>query len=113
MLTRSAKLGRLEGTGEFWMREVRPGGPLDGAGSFTFPEGMTFAEADGAFVLGEPVAYEGLMHDQEGLVPGPGPRHRVRSELRRRRVVCRDAQDRRRARGPARQLTLVHGSPPT
>jgi len=36
---------------------------LNGAGSFTFPEGMTFAEADEAFVLGEPVQYEGLMHD--------------------------------------------------
>ena len=63
MSARSAKLGRLEGTGEFWMREERPGGLLDGAGSFTFPEGMTFAEADEAFVLGEPVPYEGLMHD--------------------------------------------------
>ena len=60
---RSAKLGTLEGTGEFWMREVRPGGLLDGAGSFTFPEGMTFAEADKAFALGQPVPYEGTMHD--------------------------------------------------
>ena len=32
MSARSAKLGRVEGTGEFWMREARPGGLLDGAG---------------------------------------------------------------------------------
>ena len=63
MSARWAKLGTLEGTGEFWMTEERPGGLLDGAGSFTFPEGMTFAEADEAFARGEPVAYEGMMHD--------------------------------------------------
>jgi hypothetical protein len=63
MTDRPAKLGGFSGTGEFWMREERPGGRLDGTGSCTFPEGMTFAEADEAFVLGEPVPYEGLMHD--------------------------------------------------
>ena len=64
MSARSAKLGRVKGTGEFWMGEGRTRGlMLDGTGSFTFPEGTSFAEADDAFVLGKKVIFQGWMHD--------------------------------------------------
>ena len=64
MSDRSAKLGRVEGTGEFWTGEDRTRGLLmDGVGSFTFPQGTSFAEADDAFALGEKVLFEGWMHD--------------------------------------------------
>ena len=61
---RSAKLGRVEGTGEFWMGEERTRGLLlDGTGSFTFPKGTSFEDADGVFALGEKVIFQGWMHD--------------------------------------------------
>ena len=64
MSEKSAKLGRVEGTGEFWTGEDRTRGLLmDGVGSFTFPQGTPFAEADDASVLGEKVPFEGWMHD--------------------------------------------------
>ena len=64
MNARSAKLGRVEGTGEFWTGEDRTRGLLmDGVGSFTFPEGTPFGEADGGFALGEKVIFQGWMHD--------------------------------------------------
>ena len=64
MRGRSAKLGRVEGTGEFWTGEDRTSGLLqDGKGSFTFPKGTSFEDADGAFALGEKVIFQGWMHD--------------------------------------------------
>ncbi len=64
MNARSAKLGEVEGTGEFWMGEDRTRGLiLDGKGSFTFPDGTSFEEADGVFALGEKLQWEGWMHD--------------------------------------------------
>ena len=89
MRGRSAKLGRVEGTGEFWTGEDRTRGLLlDGVGSFTFPQDTPFAEADDAFALGEKVIFQGWMHDPpEGLVPDRGTRPRVGSELQGRGIV--------------------------
>ena len=64
MSARSAKLGRVEGTGEFWTGEDRTRGLLlDGVGSFTFPQDTPFAEAEDAFALGEKVPFQGWMYD--------------------------------------------------
>ena len=64
MKGRSAKLGQVLGTGEFWTGEGRTTGLLqDGKGSFTFPDGTPFEEAGGVFALGEKVIFEGWMHD--------------------------------------------------
>ena len=61
---RSAKLGRVEGTGEFWTGEDRTRGLLqDGVGEFIFPADTPFAEADDAFALGEKAIFQGSMHD--------------------------------------------------
>ena len=46
------------------MGEYRTRGLLmDGVGSFTFPKGTSFAEADDAFSLGDKALFEGWMYD--------------------------------------------------